>query len=209
MKNIWVLGALSLAAAFFFAACQKHSSSSSASGSVSAAVGDLANLALNDSGVTPASISPEEAKSSGRLQPKTFNTCAGISINVTYAPYGTQGNETGCPNPATDTEIEYSGSETMNISSCASGGYTFYGPLDLDFATSELICVNSAGSVDSISGQINLNSSDMEISGNGLSPSTCTISVPLTLGEVSGIPTGTAASNAIACGNTFSVTAAQ
>ncbi len=210
-KNILVLGVISLLAALVFAACQKHSSSSSASGSVSAAVGNLTNLALSYSSVTPASISPDQAKSSGRLQPKAFETCAGITFSdVIYAPYGTPGSETGCPNSSTDTEIEYSGNgEIMSMSSCTAGGYTFYGQLNLTFSPNELICINSAGSVDSISGQIDLTSSNMEISGNGLTPSTCTVSVPLTLGEVSGTPTGTA-SNASACGgNPFLVTAQQ
>ncbi len=205
---------LCLAFVAFFAACHKNSSSSSSSGTVSGATGDLTNLVLSYSAVTPASISLERVKSSGRLQPKTFNTCTGITFNnISYAPYGTIGNETGCPNPSTDIEVEYSASgspaETLHISSCTSGGYTFYGQLTLSFGASELICVNSAGSVDSLSGQINLNSSNMEISGNGLTPSTCTINVPLILSDSpGGIPTGTA-TNASACGQVFSVTAQQ
>ncbi len=212
-RKRWVWGAAFLALASVFTACKKNSSSSSSAGSVSAATGDLANLALSYSAVTPASISSEQVKSSGRLQPKTFNTCAGITFNnISYAPYGTIGSETGCPTPSTDIEVEYSASgspaETMNISSCTSGGYTFYGQLTLSFGASELICVNSAGNVDQISGQINLDSSNMEISGNGLTPSTCTISIPLVLSDPSGVPSGTT-SSASACGQSFSVTAQQ
>ena len=207
MKNIWVLGALSLAAAFFFAACQKHSSSSSASGSVSAAVGDLANLALSYSGVTPASVSKEQAKSSGHLQPKTFNTCAGISFNVNYNPISSA--SAGCPNN-TDIAFGYSGTgETMAFSSCTSAGYTFDGTLSLGFGSQgETVCVNSAGSVDFLSGEINLTSSSMTITGNGVNQSNCSVNISLALSLNAGTPTGTA-SNANACGNTFSVTAAQ
>ncbi len=205
MKNILILGVISLAAALVFSACQKHSSSSSASGSVSAAVGDLANLALNDSGVTPASISPEQAKSSGRLSPRTFNTCAGIDFNVDYNPV----SNVSCPNN-TDIAFGYSGiGETMIFSSCTSAGYTFDGTLSLGFgAQGETVCVNSAGSVDFLSGEINLTSSSMTITGNSVNKSNCSVNIPLALSISAGTPTGTA-SNASACGNTFSVTAAQ
>ncbi len=209
-NNILVLGGISLAAALVFSACQKHSSSSSASGSYSAAAGDLTSLALSYSNVTPASISPEQAKSSGRLSPRTFNTCAGISFSVNYNPISVS---TGCPN-ATDIAFDYTGSETMSLSSCTTGGYTFLGGLNLSIGTPETICVNSSGgNVDAIlQGTITLNSSSMTITGNGIScPPNSPLNIPLNLGFTNGSPTGSTSSGneATICGTQIPVSVSQ
>ncbi len=204
-RKKWGLGLVFLALAAIFTACKKSSSSSSSSGSISAATGDIANFALGFSEVTPAAVRAEGFHA-GHLKPRNFSSCASFGFQTQAAPY----DPSGCPNPQTDSAEAFSGTENMTFSSCTTSGYTFSGQFNLGFnGSNEIVCMNSSGVIDNVSGTIDLTSPGLNIAGNGISYSSCSLSIPLVLGMSGGVATGYAATATACDGNSFSVTAQQ
>ncbi len=151
-----------LAAVFLFAAaCHKNTSSSSAGGSLSAALNDLALVALNSVG------------GGSQNFPTIGPGCSPAPNRTGNFTTGSPPAQSACPSSSYIPNQTYIASAiSLSFSNCAYQGYIFSGNLAFGVAPALSECTLQVNSADVyLAGGYSLTSSSFTISGNGLNAS--------------------------------------